>query len=317
MTVTAGRPLRTDPGGDDREAAAALDRAVAALRGLQAPEGWWKGELETNVTIEAEDLLLREFLGVRTAVETEETARWIRSQQRDDGSWATFAGGPGDLSTTVEAWVALRLAGDPPDTPQLLRAAAFVRAGGGVAASRVFTRIWLALFGLHPWSELPALPPEVVLLPSWMPLNIYDFACWARQTIVPLTVVASRRPVRPLPFAIEELRGPGAPPPPRASRFWRLADRLLHAYERAPVRPLRGLAVRRAMRWVRERQEADGSWGGIQPPWVYSLLALAVTGAGPDDPAMARGLAGLDGFVVREQTEAGIVRRLEACQSPV
>jgi squalene-hopene/tetraprenyl-beta-curcumene cyclase len=326
MTLTAGRPARpypaARPGAGDRRTAAALDRAVAHLRGLQAPEGWWKGELETNVTIEAEDLLLREFLGIRTDQETEETARWIRSQQRNDGSWATFVGGPGDLSTTVEAWVALRLAGDQPDAPHLARAAAFARARGGVAVTRVFTRIWLALFGLHPWAQLPALPPEIVLLPRWMPLNIYDFACWARQTIVPLTVVASRRPTRPLPFGIEELRVPGAVPAARSSRFWRLVDRLLRIYDRHPLRPLRRLAVRRAMRWVRDRQETDGSWGGIQPPWVYSLLALAVTGAPPDDPAMVRGLAGLEGFVVREPPTADpgpdvVVRRLEACQSPV
>ena len=90
----------------------ALERAVAHLQDLQTEGGWWKGELETNVTMDAEDLLLREFLGIRTETDTVEAARWIRSQQREDGTWATFYGGPGDLSTTVEAWVALRLAGD-------------------------------------------------------------------------------------------------------------------------------------------------------------------------------------------------------------
>ena len=171
-----------------------LDRAKAHLLGLQHAEGWWQGELETNVTMDAEDLLLREFLGIRTDQETEEAARWIRSQQRDDGTWANFYGGPGDLSTTVEAWVALRLAGDAVDAPHMQKAAAWVLEQGGVESSRVFTRLWLALFGLWSWDDLPAMPPEVVLLPRWAPLNIYDFACWARQTIVPLTVVAAHRP---------------------------------------------------------------------------------------------------------------------------
>src|ERR1700712_3375355 len=100
----------SDPGPSRH--AQALDRAVSYLRGLQDRAGWWKGELETNVTMDAEDLLLREFLGIRTARDTDAAARWIRSQQRADGTWATFAGGPGDASTTAEAWVALRLAGD-------------------------------------------------------------------------------------------------------------------------------------------------------------------------------------------------------------
>jgi squalene-hopene/tetraprenyl-beta-curcumene cyclase len=266
--------------------------------------------------MDAEDLLMREFLGIRTAEETAETARWIRSQQREDGTWATFLGGPGDLSTTVEAWVALRLAGDSPDEAHMRRAAEFVRSRGGIPATRVFTRIWLALFGLHPWSRLPALPPEVVLLPRWVPLNIYDFACWARQTIVPLTVVASLRPTRPLPFGVAELEV-DAPPKVSASRFWRVFDRVLHAFDDHAFPPLRRHAVRTALRWILDRQEADGSWGGIQPPWVYSLLALTLTGAPLDSPAVKRGLAGLDRFTIREQTAGGVVRRLEACQSPV
>ncbi len=304
----------------------AIEAAVGYLRRSQSTVGWWKGELETNVTMDAEDLLLREFLGIRDASLTEESARWIRSQQRADGTWATFAGGPGDLSTTAEAWVALRLAGDAPDAPHMTAAAAFVRRKGGIEASRVFTRIWLALFGLWSWDDLPNLPPEVMFLPARVPLNIYDFGCWARQTVVPLTIVATLRPVRPLPFRIDELRT-GTPTPPMApARTWDGAfqrlDKILHRYARAadrrkPLASLRRLAMRRAAEWVLARQEADGGWGGIQPPWVYSLLALHLLGYSLDSPAVRAGLAGLDGFTIREQTADGTVRRLEACQSPV
>ena len=315
MTVTASTD-RSPAAAGRPDVGGALARAVGHLRGLQSPEGWWKGELETNVTMDAEDLLMRQFLGIRTEEETAEAARWIRSQQGDDGAWATFFGGPPDLSATVEAWVALRLAGDAPDAPHMARASEFVRGAGGIAATRVFTRIWLALFGLHPWDRLPALPPEVILLPRWVPLNVYDFACWARQTIVPLTVVASLRPARPLPFDIDELQVP-ASDRVKGSRFWRVFDRLLRGYDDHPVRPLRRLAVRRAVRWILDRQEADGSWGGIQPPWVYSLIALHLTGSPADSREMKAGLSGLDRFTVREETPDGVVRRLEACQSPV
>jgi squalene-hopene/tetraprenyl-beta-curcumene cyclase len=296
-------------------AAAALDRAVERLRALQDPAGWWKGELATNVTMDAEDLLLREFLGIRTPAETAEAARWIRSQQRADGTWATFHNGPGDVSTTVEAWVALRLAGDPVDAPHMARALAFIRDQGGLAATRVFTRIWLALFGVWSWDDLPELPPELIYLPRWFPLNVYNWACWARQTVVPLTIVGSLRPVRPLPFTLDEL-SVGSTARTR-SGFFHLLDRILHAYARHPVRRLRESARRRAADWIVARQEADGSWGGIQPPWVYSLLALHLLGYPLDHPVVAAGLAGLDGFTVREETPEGTVRRLEACQSPV
>ncbi|HXY44509.1 MAG TPA: squalene--hopene cyclase [Acidimicrobiales bacterium] len=298
-------------------AAACLARATGALLSLQDEQGYWKGELETNVTMDAEDLLLREFLGVRTPAQTEASARWIRSRQRDDGTWANFYGGPPDLSTTVEAYVALRLAGDVPEAEHMRRAGNFIFGAGGVERTRVFTRIWLALCGLWSWEDLPVLPPELMFLPKWLPLNIYDFACWARQTIVALTVVGSQRPARRLDFDIDELRS-GAPPPARQplstwpGRF-QLLDRLLHAYERRPIRFIRRAALRRAEQWILQRQEADGSWGGIQPPWVYSLMALRLQGYALEHPAMRAGLEGLDGFTIED--EAG--RRLEACQSPV
>jgi squalene-hopene/tetraprenyl-beta-curcumene cyclase len=308
-----------------RSAAQALAAAVADLRERQDPQGWWKGDLDTNVTMDAEDLLLREFLHIRTAGETEEAARWIRSQQREDGSWAVYYGGPGELSTTVEAWVALRLAGDPPDAPHLARAAEFVRANGGLERTRVFTRMWLAMFGLWSWDDLPHLPPELIFFPKWFPFNVYDWGCWARQTIVPLTIVCTLRPVRSLPFGVDELRigspalrpeAATAPPWTWAGLFQR-TDRVLHAYSRRPVRLLRRAAMRRAAEWILARQEADGCWGGIQPPWVYSLLALHLLGYSLDHPSLRAGLAGLEGFVLREKTEDGWVRRLEACQSPV
>ena len=353
MTVTHSRAGGPDgpagPGGPGEPAAVtaaeALSRARQHLLSLQHEEGWWQGELETNVTMDAEDLLLREFLGIRTDEQTRASARWIASKQRDDGTWATFHGGPGDLSTTVEAYVALRLAGHPPSAPHMARAAQWIRAMGGIPATRVFTRIWLALFGQWSWDDLPVMPPELIYLPAWFPLNVYDWACWARQTIVPLTIVGSLRPVRSLPFGLDELTsaGTGAGGPGGASQagpdeaggagrrtpdrsgwaavFGRL-DQGLHVYEQhaqraAPVRAVRRAALRRCAEWIIARQERDGCWGGIQPPWVYSLIALHLLGYGLDHPVIKRGLAGLERFTITEDTPDGPVRRLEACQSPV
>ncbi|MFG2835464.1 squalene--hopene cyclase [Streptomyces zaomyceticus] len=306
----------------DGTAARAAERAAEHLLALQDPEGWWKGDLETNVTMDAEDLLLRQFLGILDADTTRAAALHIRREQREDGAWATFYGGPGELSATVEAYVALRLAGDPPDAPHMARAAAWVRAGGGIAATRVFTRIWLALFGWWRWEDLPELPPELLFLPKWFPLNIYDFGCWARQTIVPLTVVSAKRPVRPAPFPLDELHtDPERPNPPRPLApatgwdgiFQRL-DKALHVYHRVAPRALRRTAMNMAARWIVERQENDGCWGGIQPPAVYSVIALHLLGYDLRHPVMRAGLESLDRFAVRREDGS---RMVEACQSPV
>jgi len=313
------------------DTALALERASEHLLSLQEAAGWWRGELQTNVTMDAEDMLLREFLGIREPDGTARSAAWIRSQQREDGTWANFYGAPGDLSTTVEAYWALRLAGDDREAPHMRAAADWIRANGGLEGTRVFTHLWMALFGLWSWERVPALPVELTLLPPWAPIDVYDFACWARQTIVALSVVKAHRPVRPLPFDLRELDVPPAPgasgegtaKPPRA-KLLRLLDRAMRAYERRPSGPLRTLALSRAEAWIVRRQESDGSWGGIQPPWVYSLIALDLCGYPLEHPVMRRGLEGLEGFMIEDHDDAhgvgapaGRSRRLEACQSPV
>ncbi|PKW17506.1 squalene--hopene cyclase [Saccharopolyspora spinosa] len=324
MTDQLQQPIRTgvvSASGARADARTALAAGRDYLLSLQHPDGWWKGELETNVTMDVEDLLLRQFLGIRTATETEQAARWIRSQQRPDGTWANFYGGPGDLSTTVEAYTALKLAGDDVDAEHMAVARDWILACGGLEATRVFTRIWLALFGEWSWDELPAMPPELVLLPKWFPLNVSDWGCWARQTVVPLTVVCTLRPCRNLGIDVRELRTGRAAGQVRPQWSWKYGfhalDRVLHGYHRRPLKGLRKHAMLRAAEWIVARQEADGSWGGIQPPWVYSLLALHLLGYPLDHPVLRHGLAGLEGFLIREQTPAGPVRRLEACQSPV
>ncbi|MEU9123301.1 squalene--hopene cyclase [Streptomyces sp. NPDC048506] len=322
-TTESAAQTRTAVRKDTADAARrATTRATDYLLSVQDPNGWWKGDLATNVTMDAEDLLLRQFLGIQDPELTEAAARYIRGEQQTDGTWATFHGGPGELSTTIEGYVALRLAGDEPDAPHMAKASAWVREQGGIAASRVFTRIWLALFGWWRWEDLPELPPELIYLPRWFPLNIYDFGCWARQTIVPLTVVSAKRPVRPAPFALDELHvDPQNPDPPRPlapaaswdGLFQRL-DRALHLYHKVAPRTLRGAAMRSAARWIIERQENDGCWGGIQPPAVYSLIALHLLGYDLDHPVLRAGLASLDRFAVWREDGA---RMIEACQSPL
>ncbi|MFF1356057.1 squalene--hopene cyclase [Streptomyces sp. NPDC058297] len=323
-SATTAQLTDTSPGaaGTHDAATRSVQRAADFLLARQDAQGWWKGDLDTNVTMDAEDLLLRQFLGIRDEATTRAAALFIRGEQCDDGTWATFYGGPGELSTTIEAYVALRLAGDAPDEPHMAKASAWIRERGGIAASRVFTRIWLALFGWWKWDDLPELPPELIYFPKWMPLNIYDFGCWARQTIVPLTVVSAKRPVRPAPFPLDELHtdarnpNPAKPLAPVVSwdgAFERL-DKAMHLYRKVAPRRLRKAAMNSAARWIIERQENDGCWGGIQPPAVYSVIALHLLGYDLEHPVMKAGLESLDRFAVWREDGA---RMIEACQSPV
>jgi squalene-hopene/tetraprenyl-beta-curcumene cyclase len=305
-----------------------IDAAIEHLLSMQSEAGYWWAELESNVTITAEHVFLRHVLEIPDPKECRYAARFILSQQRDDGTWTNWHDGPPELSTTVEAYLALKMAGVSPDALEMAKARAFILSRGGVENVRVFTKIWLAMMGEWEWRGVPVLPPEFVLLPRRSPISIHSFACWARQTIVPLSVVLDARPVVPLPRSarLDELFPRGRENadlsirptrPTWRARGFLLLDRALRLHERLPWKPLRRRALSRAESWILERQEADGSWGGIQPPWVYSLIALKLRGHSLEGPGpLAKGLAGFYGETGFAIQEAGSFR-LQSCLSPV
>jgi squalene-hopene/tetraprenyl-beta-curcumene cyclase len=301
MSVTVGTDL-------DR----ALEAGVERLLSLQKSGGWWVGELESNVTMTAQHIFWNTFLRLADDDLVRRCANELLVRQNADGTWSIYWGGEPDLAATVEAYAALRMAGLDADDPRLAGARRYVEAQGGIGASRVFTRIWLALFGLWPWEEVQAIPPEFVLPRPELPFSVYDFGCWARQTIVALSIVMHYRPVRRLPeerLCRELDLGPAA----RRPTAWNLADSFLRWYNGQPVQPGRERALGYAERWLIDRQELDGSWGGIQPPWVWALIALACRGHGPESPYLRRGIDGWKRFLVEEDDRL----RPEACQSPI
>jgi squalene-hopene/tetraprenyl-beta-curcumene cyclase len=313
----------------DRPAAvkAAIARTQNYLLHAQSPEGWWWGELESNVTITAEYLFLTHFLGVENPERWDKIAAYLRDQQRSDGTWGIYYDAPGDLSTTIEAYFALKMAGVSPDAPCMQQARAFILANGGILKARIFTKIWLALLGQYDWRGLPVMPPELIFLPPWFPFNIYDFSCWARGTIVPILILLTERPARPVPASadVSELfcrpedrydwRLPDRGPTHLFSwrRFFINADKALRRLEEMRWKPLRRAAKRACEDWIVAHQEADGSWGGIQPPWVYSLLALHVLGRPATDPVIAKGLYGFEEFAIEDERAF----RTQSCMSPV
>lgn len=298
----------------------AIGRAQARFLRQQSSEGYWWYELESNVTITAEYLMLLRFLGIQDHDKERKIARYILDHQRQDGTWAIWFGAPGEVSTTVEAYFALKMAGLAPQDPPMEKAREAIKDMGGIEATRIFTKIFLALFGQYPWERLPSLPVEIMLLPRWFPFTVYDFSSWARATLIPISLLLLRRPVVELPPSqrLDELHGdsPGASRAPGGFKIptvFRALDAVLKRWERLPLRPTRGVAVRRVEKWILEHQEPTGDWGGIQPAMVNSLLALACIGYPPDHPVIAKGLEALERFTIEDEGQL----RLQSCISPV
>lgn len=304
-----------------------IENATAWSRQAQKEPGYWAARLESNASMEAEWLLAYHLLGIESDPKTEGVIRGLLHTQRSDGAWGVYHDAEiGDLNATVEVYAALRVHGHSSDHPALVKAREFILANGGVPKTRVFTKIWLAMCGEWPWSGTPTLPPEMVCFPLWFPFNLYNFASWARATIVPLTLISARRPVRPFPpeARLDELfpegrkRGTRLPWPKAGgavAKFLYFADRALAFYtDKSPWKPYRETAKARAIEWIIRRQEADGCWAGIQPPWIYALMALRFEGYALDHPVLAKGWRCFDEPWAVEEPE-GIY--LQACTSPV
>jgi squalene-hopene/tetraprenyl-beta-curcumene cyclase len=327
IAIPTFRRTRTRPAAKTflEQVSDARDRATEAVLSLQTPEGYWWAELESNVTITAEYLMMHRFLGLPED-RFPGLVREILSQQLDNGGWSLWHGDGGNLSTSVEAYQALKMAGLSADDPRLRKARRFILERGGALATRVFTRIWLALFGQVSWKGIPLLPVEFMLIPPWTGLSVYEFSSWSRATMIPLSVIMAHRPVSPLPphLGVAELFAHPDDPfrhhrvawksgAPALRNFFVLVDRLLKLYARLTWALPRLLALNKAERWIVTHQEDSGDWGGIQPAMVNSVLALACQGYRNDHPVIQRGLAALQAFTL----DFGDRLRLQSCISPV
>lgn len=302
-----------------------IGRAITWLDETQHDDGHWDGLLKTNSAIEAEWVMAMHFFGLQSDPKYPEVVACILREQRDDGSWEVYHDAPaGDISATVECYAALRSAGIDPQRPEMRKACAWILERGGLSKVRVFTKMWLALLGEWPWEATPTLPPELIFLPTWSPIHLYSFSSWARATIVALCIVSARRPVKPLPAdrRLDELFPKGRHrqdyrlPRPSTALGWFFygADRLLAKYAGWRIQPGRDTAIRLCTEWIVRRQEADGCWAGIQPPWIYSLIALHSIGFALDHPVVRSGLDAFNAPWAR-RGEKGLY--LQCCTSPV
>lgn len=322
FALAAGRTAQLEPA-----VRTAIAQGAQALVSLQHPQGYWVGELEGDSILQSEYILLLAWLGRRSQPLAGKLAQRLLAQQERHGGWARYPGGTIDVSASVKAYFALKLAGGDPSDHGMRRAREAILAHGGADRVNSFTRFYLALLGQVPFDICPAVPPELALLPKWSPICLENMSAWTRTIVVPLSIIWALQPVR----AVSAAQGIGELflQPPRAwpslrcpglergglwswERFFRVLDHLIKHAECLHLLP-RKRALQAATQWMLAHFEDSDGLGAIFPPMVWSTIALTALGYAEDSPELAYCHRTLQGLVIEE----GDTARVQPCKSPV
>lgn len=275
-----------------------LDRAVDYLKGQQTDLGYWCGTVEMGVTTTLQDYLQRAFLDTMTPDVDKATANYIRRWQNDDGGFPKYRAGPSELSPSIEAYLALRIAGDEPQSPHMRRAADCIKSMGGLEEAPGFpTRFWLASFGCCRWTDVHPVPPELLYLPAWVPGNMLDFAAWVRQMLASFSIFTVKRPSKAMGFTLEELATGRRR---RDLDVKHLAERAVLSWNGRRGSSLQTRALKRAEDWLVEHQDEAGYWCG---GFSYAPMSLFVAGRPLDDPVVKTALDAIDDLAVWQGDE--------------
>ena len=320
---------------------AALDRVQAAVQlacdalfSRQHPEGYWCGELEADSMLEADYIFGHMLLGTGDPARLQRALAEMLRYQNEDGGWSIYPGGPSNISLSVKCYFACKLMGWSPDEPRLVKARAWILAGGGVVECNTFTKIYLCFMGQYDYDAVPAVPPEIVLFPNWCYFNIYEISSWSRAILVPLSIAYAKKPFKKIApeQGIDELFVGGREHanlhlrwdrkrPVSWRNFFLACDRMTHWAERVHIRPLRRMALRKAERWMLARLEMSDGLGAIYPAMLNAMIALRWLGYSLDDPQMIRALDEFEKLGIDEPngTEgyAAPTFRMQPCMSPV
>jgi squalene-hopene/tetraprenyl-beta-curcumene cyclase len=302
----------------------AIERGAEHLLGLQVEGTYWAGELEADSTLESDYIYYLHVIGKADPDRIDKLANYVRQLQLPEGGWSIYPGGPSELNATCKAYFALKLAGDAASLPHMERARETVLRLGGLERTNSYVRFYLALAGALGWELVPSILPELMLLPNWFYINIYEMSSWTRGIVIPMAILSAIRPDWRLPeyAQIDELfRDPSR----KKAAFdwsdelisWRnfflALDRAMKLYEKLPWKPLRQRALREAKSWVIDHLERSEGLAAIYPAMMNSIFALMALGYGPDDPLTSREIREFARFEI----EDGDTIRLQPCVSPV
>jgi len=319
--------LKIDKKIGEKKVKECIRRSQEYLLSRQHSDGYWTGILEADVSVVADYIILGRILGINSKRREEKAVNYLLENQNMDGSWSLFWKGNGSLDVTIKSYFCLKMSGLSSDTEYMRKARNFILKNGGIENANTYTKIILALFGQYPWKKIPEIPPEIIFLPDWFYISIYDFASWARATIMAFSIIITLKPIFSLKkeenifelyLHTKNINNPETKKLKHlynAGSIFVLLNGVFKLWDRIPekMKPGRSKAIKKVEEWILEHQEDDGSWGGIMLPWLFSLIALKCLGYKETHPVIRKGIKGLENFIVEDSR----IMVLQPATSPV
>lgn len=294
----------------------------------QFEEGFWNSELLVDPLTITDYILFHHWTGNVDHEMEANAANHLLRKQGSDGGWGQYNGSPSNIDLSIKAYHVLKMAGLSIRDPRMVRARATILRLGGIPKANTYTKFYLALVGQFPWKYIPAIPPEMVLLPNWFPFNIYELSAWTRAMVVSMSIVSHFQPTRELPpeHQIQELYPYGTEKSDlsiqRGRKFFSLrnfflmVNNCLKYYEKLSWKPFRKRALKVAEKWmIKHNEEGSDGLGAIFPSMCNTLIALECMGYSKTHPVYVKANKHFEDLVVHDKKTGEI--RVRPCFGPI
>ncbi|KAK9931413.1 hypothetical protein M0R45_018689 [Rubus argutus] len=178
----------------------------------QAEDGFWPGDYGGPLFLLPGLVIGLSVTGALDAIlpheHQKEICRYLYNHQNKDGGWGLHIEGPSTMFCTALSYVSLRLLGEEMDGGDgaMETARKWILDRGGVTNIPSWGKMWLSVLGVYEWDGNNPLPPELWLLPYFLPVHPGRMWCHCRMVYLPMSYLYGKRFVGPLYGLILSLR---------------------------------------------------------------------------------------------------------------
>ncbi|KAF2021085.1 terpene synthase [Aaosphaeria arxii CBS 175.79] len=127
-------------------------------------------------------------------------------QNPKDGGWGLHIEGESSVFGIAMNYTTLRLLGVDADDERMVKARKRLWELGGAVNGPHWAKFWLSVLGVFEYEIVNPVPPELWLLPDWVPISPWRWWIHMRQVMLPMSYIWSKRWSYPLNDLTRQLR---------------------------------------------------------------------------------------------------------------